>query len=47
MGVGKQGSNFRWQPIGVATEELRNHTATDHSPQPLLLSVLFLWKIGL
>lgn len=31
LGVRKQRNNFRSQPTGVATEELRNRTASDHS----------------
>lgn len=31
LGERKQHNNFRSQPIGVATEELGNHIASDHN----------------
>lgn len=47
LGVRQQHNNFRPQPTGVATEELRNHRAPDHNSQAVLFSGLFLWKINL
>lgn len=46
LGGRKQHSNFRSQPIGVATEVLGNHVASDHNSWAILFSGLFLWKIN-